>query len=313
MSVDACPACGSTRLSDYPMSRRSGRRNFRCRDCGLAGWRDRDALPPVTVIGLDEIGVEERAAWFALKREGVVDSAWQEILDSLEERLGGASGHRVYDVGAGDGHFLAVARERGFDVGGNEVLAAAIEIARNDNDIDLDLGDLSDLGLADAADALTLWCVLAHVPDPHRLLQACHDTLRPGGVMYLQTPYRCAVDTTALAALRGTGGRFSRWVDRRIAQHHWILHTRRSMRAELERAGFIDVEVRPRARYSLRAAPYLHSLGLPESAAGRVGGAVDTLLDRGFAPRIVLDVFARKPYGPGAPRTVTPASEEVRQ
>ncbi|KQY56936.1 MULTISPECIES: class I SAM-dependent methyltransferase [unclassified Nocardioides] len=298
MAVQTCPACHSRGLHPYPVSRRTGRRNFRCTSCGLVGWGQRDELAPVETVGLDTISVEQREAWFQLKRDGVTAAAWAETLDELSSRLGletGAGQPKIYDIGAGDGAFLDFARSRGYDVGGNELLEAAIEIARSKFDIDLDLGDLSALDLPAANDAVTLWCVLAHVPSPDELLDECFSLLKPGGVLFLQTPYRCTIDAMALGALRASRGRVSRWVDRRIAQHHWLLHTRRSMTVALERAGFVDVQVTPQARYSLQAAPYLASLGLKGRGGEVVSKGVDRLLDKGLAPRIVLDVYARRP------------------
>ncbi|KRF20964.1 hypothetical protein ASG90_00665 [Nocardioides sp. Soil797] len=307
MTVQTCPACSRGGLHNYPISRRTGRRNFRCTSCGLVGWSDRDEVAPVETVGLDTISVEQREAWFQLKRDGVTTAAWDEVLDELASRLGGfetagssaarppSSTPRIYDIGAGDGGFLAHARERGFDVGGNELLEAAIEIARDKFDVELDLGDLSALNLPAENDAVTLWCVIAHVPEPADLLADCHDLLKPGGVLFLQTPFRCAVDSAALGALSATRGRTSRWVDRRVAAHHWILHTRRSMTAALERAGFVDVQIQPKARYSLQAAPYLASLGLGGRKGEVISRGVDRLLDKGLAPRIVLDAYARRP------------------
>ncbi|QIX25488.1 methyltransferase domain-containing protein [Nocardioides sp. JQ2195] len=373
MTVQTCPACSRGNLRHYPRSRRSGRRNFRCTSCGLVGWSDRDEVAPVETVGLDTISVEQREAWFQLKRDGVTTAAWDEVLDELGSRLGGfetarssppqppssasrtvsqpatsapltgveegapatvsqpatsapltgveegapatvskpatsapltgveegapatVSKPRIYDIGAGDGGFLAHARERGFEVGGNELLEAAIEIARSKFDIELDLGDLSALGLPAENDAVTLWCVIAHVPEPAELLAECRDLLKPGGVLFLQTPFRCAVDSAALGALSASRGRTSRWVDRRVAAHHWILHTRRSMTEALERAGFVDVRITPKARYSLQAAPYLASLGLGGRKGEVVSRGVDRLLDKGLAPRIVLDAYARRP------------------
>lgn len=293
-TIEACPACLSERLAYYPVTRRAGKEDFRCRDCGMVGWAERDdrVLDPV---GLEEVSVEDRSAWFALKRVQAVRARWDEVLGAVVERLGTADGRSLYDIGAGDGHFLSVARDRGFEVRGNELLAAAVEIARDEYDVELDLGDLTRLKPGRQYDAVTLWCVLAHVPHGDALLTACRELLTPGGVLYLQTPHRCAVDRAALGLVRGLDGRGSRWVDRRIAEHHWVLHTPASMTALLERLGFVDVEVQPKAMYSLKAAPYLQSLGLRNRPAQVVGRGVDRLLDRGLAPRITLDAYARRP------------------
>jgi len=294
MTVQSCPACHASELRLYPLSRRTGRQNFRCHQCGLTGWNGRDELPPPAPVSVDEISVEERSAWFDLKRAGATEAAWNEVLDEITGMLGGSEGKRIYDIGSGDGHFLAVARERGFSVGGNELLEAALEIARDRYDVELDLGDLATLDLPADRDAVTMWCVLAHVPEPEDLLAGCRDLLRPGGVLYLQTPYRCTIDSAALGVFRATNGRASRWVDRRIAQHHWFLHTRRSMTSSLQRLGFTDIRIEPKSRFTLRAAPYLQSLGLGSRASEVVGDAADVVINRGVGPRIVLDVYARK-------------------
>jgi len=294
MTVQTCPACGSTQLASYPRSRRTQHLNFRCRACGLVGWAERDQAPPAPV-GLDQISVEQRSQWIALKRTGETDRAWSGVLDRVEAMLGVAGGHSLYDIGAGDGHFLSVARGRGFAVGGNDLMQAAVEIARARHAIDLDLGDITTLDVGRRYDAVTLWCVLAHVPDPDSLLRGCLDLLEPGGVLYLQTPHRCLVDRLALGVLAASGGRESRWVDRRIAGHHWILHTPESMTRSLSRLGFVDVEIVPQARYSLQTLPYLQSLGLRGRAGEVAAGFADRVIDRGLAPRITLDAFARKP------------------
>lgn len=294
MSVQSCPACASSRLKLYPVSRRSRHRYFRCRDCGLVGWVDRDLVVP-DPVGLEDISLEFESAWYDTKRMDGTARAWDEVLDRITTALGGTTGRRVYDIGAGDGHFLATARDRGFDIAGNEIVEAAVRIAKSTHGVDLELGDLTTLPRVADNDAVTMWCVLAHVPNPEELLAACRDRLRPGGVLYLQTPHRCTMDRIALSSLGATGGRVNRWIDRRIAGHHWLLHSTASMRASLERLGFVDVEVRPTARYSLQSYSYLVSLGVPQRPARAVGQAIDALLDRGFAPRIVLDVFARKP------------------
>jgi 2-polyprenyl-3-methyl-5-hydroxy-6-metoxy-1,4-benzoquinol methylase len=294
VSVTTCPACLATNLSLYPLTVRTQRQYFRCPNCGIAGWSDRDREPPSTV-GLDTISVEQRMQWIALKRAGVTDRSWVEVLDRIEPMIGGATGHSIYDIGAGDGHFLSFARERGFEVRGNDLMQAAVEIARTEYDIPLDLGDIATIDVPAAYDAVTLWCVLAHVPQPDDLLHGAFDVLKPGGVIYLQTPYECTMDRAALASLTASKGRVSKLVDRRIAGHHWFLHTKKSMTIALQRAGFTEIEVEPRGRYPLQTTAYLQSLGVKGKPGEVAGRAIDQLIDKGAAPKIVLDVFARRP------------------
>lgn len=295
MSVTACPACGSQNLKNYRPSRRTGRKNFRCRSCGLMGWSDRADLVLPDTVGLEDISVEERAAWVASKRSHAAEAAQVEVLDELGARLdGGPQNRTLYDIGTGDGQFLSVAGERGYQVRGNDLIEANVHLAERSYGVPVDLGDLSALDVP-GHDAVTMWCVLAHVADPEALLQSSFDLLNPGGTLFLQTPRRTRVDSAAIALSSASGGRLSHWADRRLAPHHWHLHTAESMVTALHAVGFVDVEVIPRARYSLNSGAYLASMGVPARAARGAGLAADRLIDRGWAPRIVLEAYARKP------------------
>ena len=194
---------------------------------------------------------------------------------------------------------------------------AAVEIARTEYDITLDLGDIATITVPKKYDAVTLWCVLAHVPEPDDLLRGAYDLLQPGGAIYLQTPHECSMDRVALSALTASKGRVSKIVDRRIAGHHWFLHTKKSMTTTMERLGFVDIQVEPRGRYPLQTSAYLQSLGVKGKPGQVAGRAIDQMIDKGVAPRIVLDVYARKPedgkaptlVGLGSPtRSVTPGA-----
>lgn len=293
MSVRACPACGSQQLQNYRPSRRSGRRNFKCRSCGLVGWSDRADLVLPDTVGLDDISIEDRAAWVASKRDTGAVIAQEEVLDRLEARLKGATGRHLYDIGTGDAQFLTVAHKRGYEVRGNDLIEANVHLAA-ENGVQVDLGDLSALSVP-PHDAVTMWCVLAHVEHPEALLKGSFDLLKPGGTLFLQTPRRTRIDTAAMALTTATRGRVSRWIDRRIAPHHWHLHTTESITAALTAVGFVDVEVIPVVRYSLKSGAYLQSMGVPPRPAKAIGGTVDKMIDRGWVPRIVLEAYASKP------------------
>ena len=173
-------------------------------------------------------------------------------------------------------------------------IPGAARLASKRYGLDLAVGDLADLELEPIHDALTMWCVMVHTEDVDQTLANCNALLKPGGTLFLQTPHWTAADALALAALRLSGGRLNRIVDRRVAWHHWQLHTRKSIKVLLERHGFEVFDVRPQGRYSLSSALYLQSLGVPESIATRSSRAVDLAIKYGPVPRIVLDVYARK-------------------
>lgn len=296
-SVLLCPGCGSARLIHYPASRKTGRSVLGCRECGLRSWAERRTFVNPEYTEQEEteerdLGVEY-SGYADAKRVETVESAWVDTLQRLKA-LAPTDSPSLYDVGAGDGAFLALAQSQGFRVSGNEVHAGAARLAKERYGHDLDVGDLSELELEPVHDALTMWCVMVHTEDVDQTLQNCGKLLKHGGTLFLQTPHWTAADAMALSALRLSGGRINRIVDRRVAWHHWQLHTRRSISVLLARHGFETFDVRPRPRYSLNSALYLQSLGVPEGVARRSSRAMDLAIKYGPVPRIVLDVYARK-------------------
>ncbi|THV09209.1 class I SAM-dependent methyltransferase [Nocardioides caeni] len=292
VTVDTCLACRSRDVRTHAPSGRTGFVILQCRDCGLRFLRDRLSLD--AVVSDYDMDADAYAAFTDITRPEVIDSSHAEVLERIDQLVGPKPGRSLFDVGAGDGGFLAMARERGFAPAGNELSSGAIEMAWERNKVELHKGDLATLD-AGLHDAVTLWCVLAHVPDGDVLLEDVKKVLKPGGLMFLQTPRWSKMDGMGMVAHDATKGRASRITDRRMAMHHMSLHTVKSMRATLERLGWEVVSIEPHVRYSLTTASYLHSLGISEKAAERASRPVNALLDRDLFFRNVLDVYARIP------------------
>ena len=291
-----CPACTSTRTWQGPPSRQTGRVVAGCRDCG-AHFIPETEVAPTEVVSSDEIDSEYVSNWVSYKREGVGPEAWRGNLEWLREAVD-SNGRRpqLYDVGACAGEFLAVARDEfDFEVFGNEVLESSLPIAKEMSGVDLELGDLSALGHENDFDAATLWCVLAHVTDGEQLMRDVQRLLRPGGVVYLQTPHRTVADRAFNRLKSVTRGRAAQLPDRRLAGHHRILHTPASITALLERVGFTEIEVVPQVRYSMSSRAYLVSVNAPGWTVSPASWVMDKAVASGAVPRITLDVRARKP------------------
>jgi SAM-dependent methyltransferase len=296
--MNRCPACAAGTLVEGPPSRTTGRVVSRCPACH-ALFLTHPHITEVAYLSSDEMSADDYEAWVAIKREGVGEDAWREATAWITEALGdtGDERPRLYDVGAGDGGYLRLARDEfGFEVTGNEIIEGAVTLAKKQHDVDLELGDLADLGHRDHVDAVTLWCVLAHVPQGDDLLRDVHTMLRPGGVLFLQTPHRTTVDAIGNRLKSVSRGRWSTVPDRRLAGqgHHRVLHTAASITAQLERLGFVDVEVQPRLRYSLTSRAYLASLNPPGWLLGPGAWLLDRAISSRIAPQIVIDVRARK-------------------
>lgn len=276
----------------YPPSRRVGSVIAGCSSCG-AHWLASHPNMHQQVDSLDQ-DHETFKTWNDRIRQETVSGAHREVLRRLQAYL--PDGERsIFDVGAGGGGFLALARSSGFRPDGNDIAQGAVEVAKRQNDIDIRHGVLSDLNDVPPQDALTLWCVLAHVFEPDELMTEARDLLRPGGVIYLQTPRWSLMDRIGLAVHWASRGRWTRVTDRRLALHHMVLHSVDSIRILLTRAGFDVIAVEPRVRFSLQIHDYLETIRISPRWAAILARPFEFLIDRNLFPRNIVDVFARRP------------------
>ncbi len=219
---------------------------------------------------------------------------FENTLDRLEGMLSDVQSPSLFDVGAGAGNFLNIARMRGFRVAGNEISRPAADVCRERHGIELSLGDdLEALGHSAEFDAVTMWCVIAHADDPALLLSGARSLLRPGGILYLTTPRYCFIDRVALLLRRLSADRYRSMFDRRINAAHRRQYSRRGMEALLRREGFNQIEVTPKVYYGLHTAAHLQAIGLPNRIARDLGSFLDLCAKAGLLPRNALEVFAR--------------------
>jgi SAM-dependent methyltransferase len=133
-------------------------------------------------------------------------------------------GARVLEIGAGDGRFVARMREAGLDARGAEPSPAARSRART-HGVELVAEASAD---PHSQDAVVLWHVLEHLPDPSATLEQARSWLRAGGLLLVAVPNLDSVQ----AAIGG-----DRWFHQDVPRHRTHL-TARGLRLLLERAGF---------------------------------------------------------------------------
>lgn len=292
MVAPTCPACGSPATDHYPASQTTGRIVAGCASCGCH-WLVNTRSTEDVHAGHDfDLAVYE--SYVAGKRDVRLNRDYHATLARISSFIQ-SDGRALFDVGAGAGEFLALARDQGFEPYGNELPLSAVQLAKERTGIDLHRGDLTTLAGENLYDAVTMWCVLAHVTEPDELLRNVWRVLKPGGVLYLQTPRWSGMDTMALAASRASRGKFVRVLDRRVNDYHMVLNSRDGLTAQVERLGFDVIEVVPRARYSIQTHHYLKQLGVPARASKPIAKALDVAVDRDLIFRNVLDLYAHKP------------------
>ena len=161
-------------------------RVLRCRECGLCStdpW-----IPEEERVKYYQ--PEEQSGAGKASRIGMYQSR---LADRLQKAVGGGSGKQVLDIGCGQGVFLEMMRDRGFEVYGVELGEESARVAREERGLNVVTGDLLTLEAEnDSFDAVVMSHLIEHVDDPIAVLERVRDLLKPGGVALLSLPnYRC--------------------------------------------------------------------------------------------------------------------------
>jgi 2-polyprenyl-3-methyl-5-hydroxy-6-metoxy-1,4-benzoquinol methylase len=137
-------------------------------------------------------------------------------------------GARLLDVGCGEGAFLEWARAAGWEAVGVEPDPAAVAAARS-RGLTVHAGTVEALrSEASSFDVVTLSHVLEHVHDPRALLKSIRDLLKPGGLLWLDTPNITSVGCRLFGA---------NWLGL-DPPRHLVLFNHPTLRSLLESLGF---------------------------------------------------------------------------
>jgi SAM-dependent methyltransferase len=142
---------------------------------------------------------------------------------------------RLLDLGGGIGEFAGVAVEEGWDAYSYDNSPEATAAARER------IGGRALAHEGSDFDVVTMWCVIAHVPDPGGLLDFARAAMREGGTLWLTTP-NFAFQRRYARLLADVG----RPIVFGHADDHLWQFTAESLRRLLEAHGFRDVEFRYR-------------------------------------------------------------------
>lgn len=141
-------------------------------------------------------------------------------------------GGTLLDIGCGNGSFMARAKMCGWEVVGLEPDSEAAAVASDTGLTVHEAGVEYYNGQGKLFDVIMLSHVLEHVHEPVELLAACHRLLRPGGLLYLETPNinsfgydRFGMNWRGLEPPR-----------------HLVLFNRKSVSAAMRRVGFSSIK-----------------------------------------------------------------------
>lgn len=143
-----------------------------------------------------------------------------------------AKGKRLADYGAGKGDFLSHMKHNGYETSGFEPDADARALAKQKHGIDLHTDNKS---LPEELDAITMWHVLEHVPNPAEVIADIKSKLSKDGVLFVAVPNFESYDASYYKQY---------WAAYDVPRH--LLHfSTSSMKHLIENEGFEIIDIKP--------------------------------------------------------------------
>lgn len=192
-----CPLCGDVGrhlLSATDRNRETTAESFayaRCATCGTVFL----AEPPKDLAryyeggGYYEFDSDGEPFW---KHSGQRIRAARYRIEILRRHLPAG---QLIEIGAGTGAFACAARDAGFDVSVIEMSERCCRYLSDREGIRAICSDSPVRTLAELPrpDAVAMWHVLEHLPEPAQTLEAIAGRLAPGGVLALGVPNPCSL------------------------------------------------------------------------------------------------------------------------
>ena len=95
---------------------------------------------------------------------------------------------KLFDLGAGWGHFMLAGKELGYDVKGIEISEQQASYCVNDLKLNVLHEDFFKMDEGEKFDLVTLWDVLEHIDRPDEILNKCRRITAQGGYIFIHVP-----------------------------------------------------------------------------------------------------------------------------
>jgi len=181
MTDHICVVCGNTYVGPVVKDL------IQCPNCGL--YRKRGLPEPDNILST----LENMKLGYMGNINSEVERS-KEANYQLDQITKFVKSGRLYDVGAGNGLFMNIAEQCGFEVYGNELSKFAIKQGKERFGYDLQYGFLEDQINGGYFDVFVLWHTLEHTLNPYNTLTYCYDNLKPNGVVLIGVPIKDSND-----------------------------------------------------------------------------------------------------------------------
>jgi SAM-dependent methyltransferase len=225
---ETVPECGVCRSTEWRSAGEvCGRRFAACSSCGMVRLYDRVAENRLHLL---YAGYYSGADPSPAELDGqLANPTFAHRRGRLEASVD-AGRRRMFEIGCGDGNFLAFLRRAGWAVGGSEFDARTAEMVRRRHGIRLFTGDVTGEDAPEGAPfpVISAYHVLEHVYHPVPWLRAVRRLLAAGGVLHLQVPNHASLTRRLTGAA---------WASLMFPQHVYF-YTPRTLAELLRREGF---------------------------------------------------------------------------
>lgn len=224
-----CDLCGATQWR--PAGEICGRRYALCAGCGVVRLVDRVAESALGLLYAHYYETEELSRE-ELERQ-LKNPTFAHRMRRIES-MRGSRQRRIFEIGCGDGNFLAFMQRAGWTVDGSEFSSETVSMVRHRHGIAITDGDVTKLTPPSAPyPVVAAYHVIEHVYRPSEWLRRVRTLIEPLGLLCLQTPNWNSL-THALTGLA--------WSPMTFPQHVY-LYTPRTLSALLPRFGFEALSV----------------------------------------------------------------------
>lgn len=217
-----CLICGSEDLT--PLKKFNSANLCKCGSCGFTFARRIPDEAELDDFYKSEYDVTRYFSPITVKR-------YEEFLDRCEVER---KHNRILDIGAGYGFLLEIAKKRGWEVYGTEIIGPALDACRGKG-IQMFEGTLADIDFGELQfDVIVSIEVIEHLNTPKPFVTKVHELLRPGGLFYITTPN---FDST-----------LRYWLGEKYDvigyPNHLCYYTAKTLKTLLETNGFVSEEIR---------------------------------------------------------------------
>lgn len=171
-----CLICGSQKIQN--LDRFNNAHLCQCQDCNFIFSKQ---IPTDTELKGFYTDSYDITRYFS----PITEKRFNELLDVFEKER---KTNRILDVGAGHGFFLEVAKKRGWEVSGTELIEDCIERCESKG-INMFQGKLEDIDFNGLTfDIIVSIEVIEHLSNPIPFVTKVHELLEPEGLLYVTTP-----------------------------------------------------------------------------------------------------------------------------